>query len=55
MTSFEAPLVPQAFFARIRTKYVPPLTPVAVSDVAGLPRSLFARFDAPGVEPASTR
>ena len=53
-TSFDAPLLaPQAFFARTRTKYVPDPTPVAVYDVAGLCVSKFARFAAPGADPAS--
>ena len=33
---------------------MPRPTPVAVSVVAELPKSLFARFDPPGLDPAST-
>src|SRR5207248_1472098 len=53
-TSFETGPVPQAFFPRRRTKYVP-RGAAAVSVVAALPRSRLAIFDAPGADPASTR
>src|SRR5438552_4670087 len=51
--SFDGPLVPHAFLARIRTKYLPAPTPVALSDVALPPRSLLTRFVEPGADPAS--
>src|SRR6266851_2945636 len=51
--SFEPLLTPHAFFARMRTKYVPAPTPGAKNDVAVLSVSKFARFAAPGYDPAS--
>src|SRR5439155_26059894 len=46
VTSFDTPLVPQAFFARTRMKYVPAGSVPVVAEVAVLPVSADATFDA---------
>jgi hypothetical protein len=53
MTSFDVLLVPQAFRARTRTKYVPGAA-TAVRDEAVLPVTKFAMSVAPEADPAST-
>jgi len=53
-TSVDATLVPQAFFARTRMKYVPDASVPVVADVAVFPVSVEAMFDAPELVPIST-
>ena len=51
--SFDGPLNPVRFFDRTRTKYVPAVTLVTVSDTAALPVSKLARSASPDADPAS--
>ena len=51
-TSFDAALVPLAFDARTRTKYVPAPTPPAEKMVAAFPVLKFARSASPELDPA---
>ena len=53
-TSVEALLVPHAFFARTRMKYVPDASVPVVADVFVFPVSLDAMFEAPELVPIST-
>jgi hypothetical protein len=52
-TSFDGAPMPELYFARMRTKKVPGGTLVTVNEVAMLPVSIDAMFDAPGDDPAS--
>jgi len=54
MISLEAALVPLAFVARMRTKYLPGGTPLAVKTTAVSPVLKFAISRRPDAEPAST-
>ena len=53
-TWFDTSLVPHALFARTRMKYVPGDSVPVVADVAVLPVSVDAMFDAPELVPIST-